>query len=244
MGEAVSLDKEVYLAIPFGPASSLPDPAHVISPHMLAPRCTNGASLPRFAQRMRRAKILAVVRHLLAEGGWAAITIKRVADLAGLANQTVYNLVGGREELVAAAISEYILALSKYAEERAYYPNPLLSLADCYWQAANNYPDYIRAASLVCEGDIANLCHLARSQQEGLFRSFFLKSTGSSSARVSGIFRHVATLTAVTTVDWAKGELNDKELRSELASCQAVLASSAMDTSLADQCVEWASDLA
>jgi AcrR family transcriptional regulator len=57
---------------------------------------------PRVAARLaaQRERIVASATGLLAEGGYSACTIARVAERAGVAAGSVYNHVGGKGELV------------------------------------------------------------------------------------------------------------------------------------------------
>jgi AcrR family transcriptional regulator len=54
----------------------------------------------------RRRRILAEAQHLLAGGGPDALTLRALADRAGVTVPTIYNLIGAKEQIVAALIAE------------------------------------------------------------------------------------------------------------------------------------------
>jgi hypothetical protein len=59
----------------------------------------------RHNQTARRARILAATRRLLGERGCEEVTVREIARTAGFALQTVYNLVGPRDQVITEAIS-------------------------------------------------------------------------------------------------------------------------------------------
>ncbi|HMM74254.1 MAG TPA: TetR/AcrR family transcriptional regulator [Gammaproteobacteria bacterium] len=54
----------------------------------------------------RRARILAEARGLLARGGFEAMNLRELARLADVTVPTIYNLVGNKEEVIVALMSE------------------------------------------------------------------------------------------------------------------------------------------
>ncbi len=54
----------------------------------------------------RRRRILAEATHLLASGGPDSLTLRALADRACVTVPTIYNLVGAKEQVVAALIAE------------------------------------------------------------------------------------------------------------------------------------------
>lgn len=79
----------------------------------LAPAESEGdADAPRGAGRPRDPKlddaILAATLELLADGGYAALTIEAVAARAGVGKATVYRRVRGKEQLVVDAVATLI----------------------------------------------------------------------------------------------------------------------------------------
>src|SRR3546814_16588347 len=63
----------------------------------------NRSYAPGQNQRQRRAAILATSRRLLNDDGFEGVTVRRIAECSGHAVQTIYNLVGSRNQAIAEA---------------------------------------------------------------------------------------------------------------------------------------------
>lgn len=59
-------------------------------------------------QLRREANILAVTREALAAKGYDGVTMNALAEEAGVTKRTLYNLYGGKDELLHAAVGEVI----------------------------------------------------------------------------------------------------------------------------------------
>lgn len=55
-------------------------------------------------QAARRASILAATRELISKRGYEGTTVRDVAELAGVAKGTLYNIYGGKDELIFSAV--------------------------------------------------------------------------------------------------------------------------------------------
>ena len=51
-----------------------------------------------------RGRMVATAAEMTAEGGWASVTMARLADLVGVSRQTVYNEIGTKKALAEALI--------------------------------------------------------------------------------------------------------------------------------------------
>lgn len=56
----------------------------------------------------RRADILRIARHTLAREGFEALKLRELAAAAGVTVPTVYNLIGGKTELLMAIVTEMV----------------------------------------------------------------------------------------------------------------------------------------
>lgn len=74
----------------------------------------------------RRQRILEAARDLMAEGGAQSFTMRRLAERAGLSVTTLYNLIGGRDEIAAALVSDAIDRMDGTLERDAPIEDPLL----------------------------------------------------------------------------------------------------------------------
>lgn len=80
----------------------LPPPDTPIARNALRP--VGAANIRKQAQK--RAHILARARRTLAQRGAAAVTVRDLAQDCGVAVQTLYSLIGGREQILCAAVDE------------------------------------------------------------------------------------------------------------------------------------------
>jgi len=100
-------------------------------------------------QRIRRARILAIIRRLLTEEGFDSVTMRRVAQESGHAVQTVYNLVGPRDQAIVEAISEYTRFVGRTAMPRAEDPHAIIEIIDRWLQSIEAAPEFCRQVSLI-----------------------------------------------------------------------------------------------
>lgn len=100
-------------------------------------------------QRLRRAQILATIRRLLTEKGFEAVTVRGIAEASGHAVQTVYNLVGPRDEAIVQAISEYTRFVGRTACPAAEDPDALTEIIDRWLQSVEAAPQFCRQVSLI-----------------------------------------------------------------------------------------------
>ena len=57
-------------------------------------------------QAARRASILQATRDLISKRGYEGTTVRDVAELAGVAKGTLYNIYGGKDELIFSAVMD------------------------------------------------------------------------------------------------------------------------------------------
>ncbi|MBW2390360.1 MAG: helix-turn-helix transcriptional regulator, partial [Deltaproteobacteria bacterium] len=67
----------------------------------------------------RRQRILETARRLITRGGMRALTMRRLAAGARLSVTTLYNLIGGREEIIKALIGDSIDRMNRVLEREA-----------------------------------------------------------------------------------------------------------------------------
>ena len=70
-------------------------------------------------QLQRQSNILATVRYMLEEVGYEGMTIRGLAKRAGVAQGTLYNLYGGKDALVLAAVDDLLSQLTGTAAREA-----------------------------------------------------------------------------------------------------------------------------
>ncbi|MCP5182044.1 MAG: TetR/AcrR family transcriptional regulator [Pseudomonadales bacterium] len=69
-------------------------------------------------QLARQTNILATAREQLAEVGYAGMTMRGLAQAAGVAQGTLYNLYKSKDELIVAAIQDLLTSVDARARER------------------------------------------------------------------------------------------------------------------------------
>ena len=74
-------------------------------------------------QIARQAQILSAARDMLADEGYAKTTIRGLAERANVAPGTLYNLYGGKDALIIAAVDELLQTIraATEAERRTGY---------------------------------------------------------------------------------------------------------------------------
>lgn len=126
---------------------NVPDPCTSMSVHLRR----GGESVGRrwLSQRERRSEILAAARTLMTQTSFEQLRLQEVAATCGVAVQTVYNLVGNREELVGSSAEEWVQAIWAVARVDAERRdvNAGFTLLAMFWSSALVRPDYVRSAA-------------------------------------------------------------------------------------------------
>ncbi len=125
------------------PRSALYDPALPIL-HL-----GKGRPASRQNQRLRRAQILGTIRRLLTENGLEGVTVRGIAQASGHAVQTIYNLVGPRDQAIVEAISEYTRYVGHTALPDPEDPNAVVEIIDRWLQSIEAAPDFCRQVCLI-----------------------------------------------------------------------------------------------
>jgi AcrR family transcriptional regulator len=88
---------------------------------------------------------------LLAEAGFASVYLRAIAARSELSVQSIYNIVGGREELLEAASAEWVIAIAGDAAERAVRLDysRAFSIIQAYWRAPLVHRDYVQRTTQV-----------------------------------------------------------------------------------------------
>lgn len=196
----------------------------------------------RIEQRRRRARILSTARHLFAQRGRDGFALKEVAEICDVSVQTIYNLVGGRSQVMAGAVNEFIEASFVFASDLG-HPVAFLELAKVYWMTAATHPGYMRNTSLYFFSS-----HLEYRQaiQSFVTRNFAqslgaLKRRGYFGAAVDtqALARRFSCMTGAVVYDWAVGTRTLDELRCDLVEGHAALLRSALAPGAVREIDDW-----
>lgn len=123
------------------------DPFLPIAPGAGKPGTLVGGA--RRSQRVRRSEILATIRRLLTEVGCQELTVRGIADGSGYAIQTVYNLVGPRNQAIAEAINEYSIFVGRMATPALENPLALPAITNMWVDVQAIRPEFTRQCNLI-----------------------------------------------------------------------------------------------
>lgn len=123
------------------------------------------AAASRQNQRLRRAHILATIRQLLTDHGFDGVTMRRIAEVSGHAVQTIYNLVGPRDQAIIEAIVEYTRYVGRTAAPDPEDPNAVVEIIDRWLESIAAKPEFCRQVSLIFFSDSRHIFYAFRDRQ-------------------------------------------------------------------------------
>lgn len=123
------------------------------------------AAVCRHNQRLRRSQIRAVIRRMLIERGFEGVTVRRVAAASGHAVQTIYSLVGSRDQAIIDAIGEYTGFVGRTAAPRVENPGAVIDIVDCWLQSIETTPEFCRQVSRIFFTQSRSVFYSLRDQQ-------------------------------------------------------------------------------
>lgn len=187
---------------------------------------------PRRNQRLRRARILATIRGLLTDEGIDGITVRRVAQTSGHAVQTIYNLVGPRDQAIAEAISEYTRYVGRTAHPRPEDPHTLIEIIDRWLQSVEAAPEFCRQVSMIFFTRSRNIFYDFRDREfQGMTR--LLRQQQKCGAirpevNVKDLADQLVQLASGLCIEWSDRPFPLEQLRRRLYSGYANLLSAAV----------------
>jgi AcrR family transcriptional regulator len=118
----------------------IPDPFRPIE----RPPPAGGSNVRTERQRRQRAQILCCARELVAEEGIDNVHLLAIAARADVSVQTLYNLVGNRQEILESAVADWIAALQRTGESlaRQHDTNAIFMTLEVFWASAVLYRAY------------------------------------------------------------------------------------------------------
>lgn len=170
----------------------------------------------------RRERILAAAREIVAEHGSAGLSMRELARKSGVTVPTVYNLIGGRDAVLFAAVEEQTARFVAGIEEsRARSPvERILAVHESCVRELRRLPRYYH--TLLTLLATSHAADTIRSRVQGALAGEIAR--GVESLKVSGLLADwvdpaaLASLLQrnlnVVALQWASGELSDTGLRS------------------------------
>lgn len=169
----------------------------------------------------RRAQILLAARDLVTEGGLDALTMRAVAERAGLSVPTVYNLIGSRADVVAALLDaggDQLVALLADDQPR----DPVGRVVTASEALATVVTPNIAVVTAVLTGGVDR-----HTSDQGLFGQYAqVAERALAEARAAGVLERRAepdlltdrlvALAAGAVLSWATDHGDEDRLRNDL----------------------------
>lgn len=203
----LSAAAHIHAGVP-DPLKPLPRPAPRSLPH-------GKLALRQYA---RRADLLSAARAQIAEGR-QEINVKRLAQSCDLAVQTVYNIVGDRDDIMLAAVDEHYVTILSAAACMLDSINPFAALAEALWAFAWRNPDYVRS---LLQTYHAPQSAVSRSIEANVRRAIITSLTrleGEHIVDPADLEAHadrIGALITLSSFDWMHGKLTLLDLRVRL----------------------------
>jgi AcrR family transcriptional regulator len=163
----------------------------------------------------RRGRILAAARSIVAARGYEALTMRELAQKSRVTVPTLYNLIGGKEAVLAAAVEEQTARFLAGIERRegASPAARVLAVIESCTRELLGLPAYYRT-----------LLHLLyTAEAAGPVRARVDRALGGELARALRAIREAGELAA-----WADERALLRSLRSQLGACALSWASGAL----------------
>lgn len=92
-------------------------------------------------RRQRWSQIMAEGRRQIVDLHFTGVTMRGMADACGISPQALHAHFGARDEMIAAVINDYTLALFRYSRQATRARNPVLAFAAAFADAHETYPE-------------------------------------------------------------------------------------------------------
>jgi AcrR family transcriptional regulator len=172
----------------------------------------------------RRQRILDVARRLIAERGYDGVTMRELADESLVSVPTLYNLFGGKSELLFAAVESYFRNLLTLANGAAEEEGLRKVLAVCETLGASmpRHAEYARSL-MAFFGGTPESSQLREFVASELTRELVIALEQMQAKKqlvawvdVVALGERLATLMIMTSFEWAAHHLSDSALNSAM----------------------------
>lgn len=195
-------------------------------------RLTGQAATSRQNQRHRRSMILATIRRLLTEEGYDGVTVRRVAEQSGHAVQTIYNLVGPRDQAIVEAIGEYTRYVGRSAMPDPEDPDAVVEIIDRWVQSIQSAPEFCRQVSLIFFTPSRHIFYSFRDRElkgmQGLLQRQQKCSILRADANIRDLAEQLVLFASALCVEWSDRPFPLDQLHRRLCSGYANLLAGAI----------------
>jgi AcrR family transcriptional regulator len=173
----------------------------------------------------RKRRILEVARRLIADQGPAGVTMRDLAEKSLVSVPTLYNLFGGKNELLFAAVESYFANLLGDADEPVDAEEGLpriLSLVETLARETPRHAAYARSLMgfFGNVSDAGGIHEFVASQLTnelvGALEQMQRKRQLAAWADPHALGERLASQISITTFEWARSQLSDEGLRAAL----------------------------
>jgi AcrR family transcriptional regulator len=197
----------------------------------------------RSRQRSRRSEIRAAIRRMLATKGCEHVTVREVAGISGFAVQTIYNLVGPRNDAISDAISEYSIFVGRTALRRADDPMAVAGIVDRWIDSVAVNSEFARQSNLIFFTDSRDIYYRFRDQQLIGMRNLMQrqKSCGVIRSEVdsAALAESIVISMSALWIDWADRSQPIETLRTRLRAGVSMLMSGKLHPRYEETLAEW-----
>jgi AcrR family transcriptional regulator len=172
----------------------------------------------------RKQRILATARQLIAEHGYDGVTMRDLAEKSLVSVPTLYNLFGGKNELLLAAVESYFGDLMGNAKnvQAPVGLAKLIAVADLLGRETPRHAAYARSLMSFFGNvsDAGGLHEIATSRLTselvGAIEQMQAKRQLVAWADPGALGARLASLLSITTFEWAREKLSNEGLRSAM----------------------------
>jgi AcrR family transcriptional regulator len=172
----------------------------------------------------RRQRILDVARFLMADRGYDGVTMRELAEKSLVSVPTLYNLFGGKNELLFAAVESYFLDLMRNAERAGTEEglSRIISLAEVLGRETPRHAAYSRSLMGFFGGpsDTRGLHEFVAggltNELVGALEQMQSKRQLAAWVDPRALGERLASHFIITTFEWARQQLSDQGLRGAL----------------------------
>jgi len=183
----------------------------------------------RSNQRARRSRILAAIRRLLTEAGCENVTVRDMAEASGCVVQTIYNLVGPRNEAISDAISEYSLFVGRTACPKPQDPTAFFAIVNRWMAAIDATPDFCRQSNMIYFTPSREIYYRFRERQLAGLRNLLRRQQNYgiilADANIRGLAEHIVLHASALWLEWSDRPFPVEQLRQKLCGGAAILLS-------------------
>ena len=199
----------------------------------------------------RRQRILRETRKMIAEGGLEAVSIRDLCERAGIAQKTLYNAFGSKENVIALAIRQYLVDFAQRVVmkfENTTLEGVLERMIKTHSRNLQIRP-YTSAIMGVYNSPTADraIRNVIRSMAEEAARPLANAIAAAEGflpgvSPASFIYLHTTAVYAIL-VDWCLGDVPDEELVDRICECFLLMVVGCTKGQTHDEAQNWLEDL-